>query len=472
MRSRFLFTLLFILIAAVSACNPRYSPPCVDPCDGWKNDATLIHAADPLPIFWWEVFNDEQLRCLESRALEASPTLEAAVARLNQAAAQAYTQYAALFPNIILNPSLYHAGTRIPTFFSFDSAAPTFGIPSPTRVQETLYSFPFSASYDVDLWGQNWLTYQSASAQAEASFHQVRQAWLMLTSQVAMAYYQIRSLDLQLNVLEETLKSREKAYELQNDRYNKGLTAYISVAQSGVEVNDVKYQLDEIIRLRAVAENYLGQLIGMPACCFHLARRPLDGPPPPIPLAVPCQVLAQRPDIAAAERQLYAANRQIGVAETAFLPALTLTGQIGYFSSVFNQLFEWESRFWSYGAQIAQIIFDAGGTQANVDAAVAAYMEKAAEYRDTALKSFREVEDGLADLRAAIDKGGHLALAVKDAGIAYKIAQERYLKGLTNYLDVVEAERTFLREEQSQAAALGDQYQATIALIQATGGTW
>ncbi len=466
---RYVFTISALI--CTSGCT-RCAPPCVEICDDWKNSPCEVCVEDPLPIFWWTIFNDPCLDNLQCQALEANPTLEGTVARMNQAIAQAHVQYAALFPNIVLNPSLYHAGTRIPTFFSFDSAAPTFGIPTRTRVQETLYSFPFSASYDADLWGQNWMSYQASKALAQASFHQVRQAWLMLTSEVAMAYYQVRTADKQLEILHRTLKSREEALFLQEERFKKGLVPYIQVAQAKVETADVRTQQDEQRRLRGIAENYLAALIGKPACSFCIPYSPLEGQPPCVPLAVPAEVLAQRPDLAAAERQLAAANEQIGVAETAFLPAVTLTGQLGYFSSIFNQLFEWESRFWSYGIQIAQIIFDAGGTQANVDAAVAAYMETVAGYKEVVLRAFKEVEDALVDLKASKDKTAHLQEAVHDARTLYKLTDERYRKGLSNYLDVVDAERTLLREEQSQAGALSDQYRATVELIQAMGGTW
>lgn len=469
-------TLCFAGLLTLFACNPAYHPPALEICDDWKNSAceeSLCSLGNPLPIFWWWIFEDETLNCLESQAIEANPTLDGAAARMNQAYAQASIQYAALFPNINLTPNFYNAGTRLPTFFAIDTTnIPQIAINTPNRVHETLYFFPFTATYDADIWGQNWMTYQAADAMAVARFHQLRQAWLMLTSQVATTYYQIRTIDKQLEVINKTLASRQKSVSLQEERFKKGLIPQMQAAQARVELADVESQKDEQIRLRGIAENYLATLVGAPACSFRVAPDPLCGPPPCVPLSVPSEVLQQRPDMAEAERQLYAANRQIGVAETAMLPSFTLTGQLGFFSSILNQLFEWQSRFWSYAIQVGQIIFDAGGTQANINAAMAAYMDKVSGYRDVALKAFKEVEDGLVNLKAAIDKYEHLSVAVKDAQLVYKLSNERYLKGLTNYLDVMDAERTYLREEQQQVTALGDQYQATISLIEAMGGTW
>lgn len=470
MQKNTLSVILLVTIVFLTGCSleKTYCPPTVEVCETWKNDTSPESetSPDPLPIFWWEIFEDERLSTLESQALAANPTLKSAAANLERAAAIADVQYAALFPNIILNPSLYHAGTRVPTFFGFP-AVDTLG-----RVQERIYNFPFSASYTLDIWGKNSMNYEAAYATAEASYHQLRQAWLLLTVAVAKSYYRVRALDLQLNVIDKTIASRQKAVDLNQERYDKGLSNKLDVSRAKVELDTVMTQKDSLVQQRAIEENVLAELTGLAASCFHVAESPLNGTPPCVPPEIPFNVLQQRPDLAEAERLLYAAQLNIGVAETAYLPDITLTGQIGYSSSIFNQLFDWESRFWSYGVQIAQLIFDAGATSAQVDAAVAAFLQRVADFERVVIAAFKEVENALVDERAAENKTLHWLQTVEDASLTYQLSNNRYNSGLTNYLDVVDAERSLLNAELSLAQAEGEKYIAVLSLIEAMGGSW
>lgn len=471
MQKNTLYVLLQLIVVFLSGCSleKTYTPPCVTVCEQWKTEADecqVTECVDPLPIFWWKIFHDERLDTLECQALAANPDLKSAAANLQRAAAIARIQYAALFPNVILNPSLYHAGTRVPSFFGIPA------IDTPGRIQEVIYNFPFSASYDLDIWGQNRMTFNAAEATAEAAYHQLRQVWLMLTVRVAKSYYRIRSLDAQLAVIERTLKSRQKAVDLNQERYDKGLSNLLDVSRSKVELDNVLFQKDGLVQSRAIEENVLAELTGLSASCFCALASPLVDDPPCVPLEIPSTVLQQRPDLAEAERRLYAAQQQIGVAETGYLPSITLTGQIGYSSSIFSQIFDWESRFWSWGVQIAQLIFDAGATTAQVDEAVSVFLQRVADFEKIVIRAFKEVENALVDQRAAGDKIVHLTQAVEDAANTFKLSNNRYKAGLTNYLDVVDAERSLLAAELSLAQAQGEKYIAILSLIEAMGGSW
>ncbi|MFA6916084.1 MAG: efflux transporter outer membrane subunit [Parachlamydiales bacterium] len=462
---------LFLTILFLTGCSfeKAYTPPSVELCDQWKTDNSACEEQpchEPLPIFWWKIFDDERLDTLECQALAANPDLKSAAANLQRAAASARIQYAALFPNVILNPSLYHAGTRVPSFFGIPA------VDSPGRIQERIYNFPFSASYDLDLWGQYRMNFNAAEATAEAAYHQLRNTWLILTIQVAKSYYRIRAYDDQLQVIEKTLTSRKKAVDLNQERYDKGLSNLLDVSRSKVEFDNVLVQKDNLIQARGIEENTLAELTGLAASCFCVGDSPLYEEPPCVPLELPSTVLQQRPDLAEAERRLYAAQQNIGVAETAYLPSIALTGQIGYSSSIFNQLFDWESRFWSYGVQIAQLIFDAGATTAQVDEAVSVFLQRVADFEKIVVKAFKEVENALVNERAANDKIIHLERAVEDSAQTFKLSNNRYNAGLTNYLDVVDAERTLLNAELSLAQAKGERYTALLSLIEAMGGSW
>lgn len=465
--------LLIIIAICVQGCSieHHYETPTVELSEEWKNeDKSEGCACEPAPDRWWEIFNDPYLDCLETQAVAASPNLQSAYAKLQEAEARARAAYSELFPKIDFNPALVHAGILRPSLLA---PPPSPIIPAgPERIQVPLYLLPFSASYNLDLWGQYRLGLLSDEAYAEAQMYQMQDAWLKLTAQVASSYFAIRAYDAQLEVLYRTIEMRKEALKLNTIRNQKGLTSEISVAQADLEVSTVQLSIDETQRLRAIAEDALAALIGLSASCFDVPSSPLQALPPCPPVVLPSTMLRQRPDLYAAERLLFSSFTDIAVAETAYYPSVTLSGDLGLVSTIASELFKWKARLWAYAVRIAQTVFDAGNIQANVDEAKARYLQQVANYEQAVLQSFQQVEDALANVRSYRLQYAHLQEAEEKARRTYSLTQNRYRGGLSNYLDVVDAERNVLNEQLNAANALGQQYAATIALIQAIGGTW
>lgn len=421
---------------------------------------------------WWETFQDDVLNELEENALNSSYTLWAALERVIQARAQARTYFAPLLPHLNFTPSFSRTGLLYQNPLPDATSSTTTIVPKAFRFVQTQYLVPLNLTYEVDLWSKLNNTYYASLIRAQAASQAYLSVLLSLTADVAATYFQIRGLDAQQEVVQRNIRVRQHAVDLNIARYKAGLIVYLDVSRAEVELARAHSDSDDVRRLRGLQENLLATLIGTPASIFSLAPNPLKIPPPVIPRGLPSELLCRRPDIAEAERDLAAAYREIGVAYANFYPSFNLNASFGFGSPFAHTLFSWQSRFWQVGWNIVQTVFDGGYNAANLDYYQARFREILANYQQTVLKAFQDVEDSLVNLHGYADQAQDLAIAVRAARVTLELAQMRYNRGLTNYLDVVDAERQLLETEQNSVIVLGNRYVSTVTLIRGLGGGW
>lgn len=432
--------------------------------------------------YWWEVFEDSTLSELEKQALDSSYTLWAALERVIQARAVARVDRAALMPSINFAPSYSRSGMLLENVFAgllssqqnqgqvnVGSSSTT---PSSFRAVQTQYMLPFDLNYELDLWYQLTNTYNAAIYRSQASAQAYLSVLLTLTADIASNYFQLRDLDTQQVVLKKTIEARQKALDINRSRFKAGLIVYLDVSRAEVELARAQADLADIQRLRALQVNILASLVGVPAPIFTVAFNPLKEVPPTVPAGLPSDLLYRRPDIAEAERNLASAYTQIGVAYASFFPSVTLNAALGLESPFAHSLFSWKARLWEVGLNVMQSVFDGGRNCANLAYTKSVFRETLANYQERVLTAFQDVEDSLVSIRQRAIQGEALEAAVKAARETLKLSQMRYDRGLVNYLDVVDAERTLLETEQNSAIVLGDRYVATVRLIKALGGGW
>lgn len=447
---------------------------------------------------WWEVFNDPILNQLEEQALESSYTLWAALERVIEARAQARINFAPLLPAIGFAPSFSRIGSLFQNPFpdlggtsgstnlsssgisslsgggggAANATSSITNLPSSFRFVQSQYLVPLNLTYEIDLWSRLNNTYYAALIRAQAASQAYLSVLLSLTSDVATAYFQIRNLDTQQEVIQKNIHIRVEALDISQARYNAGLVTYLDVSRAQVEVERARSDSDDVRRLRGIQENLLATLVGVPASVFSLEYQPLNTIPPEIPTGLPSELLCRRPDIAEAERNLAAAYRDIGVAYANFFPSLNLNASYGFETPFPHLLYSWNSRFWEIGFNVFQTVFDAGRNVANYDYYKAKFSEAMANYQQQVLKGFQDVEDALVNLREYARQAKDIGAAVKAAKTTLELAKLRYLRGLVNYLDVVDAERQLLETEQTAATVLGNRYISTVMLVRALGGGW
>ncbi|WP_042887637.1 efflux transporter outer membrane subunit [Cupriavidus necator] len=416
---------------------------------------------------WWKVFGDADLDRLIEAAGTYNQDLAAAAARLKQARAFTGATEADLYPQL----SLGLDPTR-----SQPSAA-SRGLPdgTPVRAQTVLKARAF-ASYELDLFGRVASSVNAARAEGEAAEDLYRSVQLALQADTAQAYFALRTLDSERELLKATIRLREDALSLLKKRYDAGETTDLDPARAEAELGNARADLAGIERRRANQEHALAVLTGVAPAQFTLAAHPLDTEPVAIPAGLPSELLERRPDIAAAERQMAAANATIGVAKAAFFPRITLTGLFGFESADLSNLFKWSSRAWLLGplvgSTIAQTLFDGGRNRANLAGARAAHEESIARYRQSVLVAFREVEDSLADVRWLSQQGTALDSALAGAKRAQRISRSRYDAGAVDYLTVIDADRTVLQAQREANQVAGLRAAATVSLVRSLGGGW
>jgi outer membrane protein, multidrug efflux system len=443
---------------------------------------------------WWEIFRDPVLNELEEQALSSSYTLWGALERVIEARAKARIDFAPLLPSITFNPSFSHTGSlyQNPLGSSFgtattttqsstsmmssasnqNAAATTPSLPSAFRFVESEYLVPLNLKYEVDLWNRLRDTYCAAVFRAQAASQAYLSVFLSLTADVAAAYFQIRGLDAQQDVIQNTIRIRRKTLEINRIRFDAGLVVYFDVSRAELELARAHSDGDDVKRLRGLRENMLATLVGVPASIFSVAYNPLSISPPVIPMGIPSDLLCRRPDIAEAERRLAAAYEEIGVAYTNFFPSFSLNAALGLSSPFARDLFTWKARFWQIGWNIMQTVFDAGRNQANLDYYTALFCEATANYQQQVLRAFQDVEDSLTNLHQYAVQAQDLSVAVRAARLGLELAQMRYSYNLVSYLDVIDAEKSLLETEQNSVIVLGNRYVSTVLLIRALGGGW
>lgn len=467
-----------LLFAAGCTVGPRYARPAAPaPApDAWKTQPPWEQATpkDEIPKGkWWEVFHDSELDAYEQQLLQANQSLIAARDRLNQARSLARVATADYFPQLSADPSAYRergSGNR-----PLNGQQPTIinGVPQaiPPYTQ-SVYSIPFSLNYEVDLFGRVRRNVEAANATLQSTAADLGNAQLVLTAELAADYFSLRELDAEYKVVQESVDSQRKALDLLNARHQGGIASGLEVAQQATLLDSTISQASLVQQSRAQYEHAIAVLVGQPAPSFIVPVEPLKATPPPVPLGVPSAVLERRPDIASNERQMALENAQVGLARTAFYPHITLSGAGGYQSLAITSLFNAPSLFWSLGADALQPILQGGRNRANLEAARAAYDQSVANYRQSVLTAFQEVEDGISNLSTLSQALSTQTAAVNDARRALDIANNRYIGGVTSYLDVITAQNTLLSSERLATQLQGQQMVSSVYLVKALGGGW
>jgi len=455
-----------VFLFAVSGCKvgPAYKPPQVEIPENWKTESIEVEKFENVGC-WWEIFHDPLLNELEEKAIFNNQDIRVAISRVKQEWAQAGVTKADLFPQISASPTL----VDLRTLFKLQVPPNTPSIP-PFRTHVKEYIYPLTYSYQFDFWRKNWDNYEAAYASAEAQEEALRNVLLTITTDLAENYFQLRSYDQQLVILDKAIQIRQDASTITLDRFQAGLTSYIDSVQAKTELYSSLANKEDIIRLRAQSENLIAVLIGTNASEFCLPPNPLLEEPPTIPAGLPSELLLRRPDIAEAERKMASMNASIGVAIASFFPTFQIFGAIGYASPDFKQLFKWISNLEFLQAQISQIIFDGGRLYNNYIISEEQYREAIAHYRGVILTAFREVEDALIAIQQREKQRSALSERVKFSHESVDLSDDRYLTGIITYLDVVIELRNDLEAQLDEQSVLADQYISTIQLIKALGG--
>jgi len=448
------------------AVGPRYERPLVQTPPTWKSQGPWREAApkDALPKgVWWEVFHDQELNGYEQQLLKANQSLIAAKDRLDEARSLARVASAGLFPVASADPSASrnrYSGNR-PQILT-----------SGTPLTQGLYEIPFALNYEVDLFGRARKTLQAANANLQGVAADLQNVQLVLTAELAADYFSLRELDAEYQVVQESVKIQQEGLTLVNHRHEGGIASGLDLAQQQTLLDSIVTQLYLLQQQRAQFEHAIAVLTGNPASGFSVPVAPLLASPPPVPLGMPSDLLERRPDVATAERTMAQQNALVGVARTAFYPQLTLSGTGGFESVALGSLISAPSAFWSLGGDLLQPIFNGGKNRATLAAQESAYDESVANYRQSVLTAFQQVEDGLSDLNSLSQAATSQNTAVTDARRALDIANDRYVGGLTTFLDVITAQSVLLTNQRLSTQLLGQQMVASVFLVKALGGGW
>jgi len=425
--------------------------------EGWKlaspNDA-LIKGK------WWEIYNDPALNALEEQVAVSNQNVLALEAQYREARDATRVARAALFPTVGVGASVTESRSG--------GSTPSAGISS----LRTSYSLPLSASWAPDLWGSVRRSVAASSATAQATAAQLENARLLYQSDLAQDYFLLHGLDTQYDLLNRNAQSYQEYLTLTRNRFTGGVASDLDVAQAESQLYTTQAALQDLGVLRAQYEHAIAVLTGRPPSELTIPALVVKNPPPAVPINVPSALLERRPDIAGAERQMVAANEQIGIATAAFYPSLSIGASVGLQNSGFLQWFTWPSRFFSVGPSISQTLFEGGRRRAVLAETRDFFDVTVANYRQTVLTAFQQVEDNLAELRILADESVTVAQAVDSSERALTVSTAQYKAGTTSYLTVITAQATALNAERTAVQLLTRQLTASVALVQALGGGW
>lgn len=457
---------LSVLAIAISGCmvGPDYVKPETPQTAEFK-EAKGWKVAEPkdnqIREAWWQLFNDQELNALVEQVEISNQNIVAAKARFRQAQALTASSRADYFPTISANASK----TR-----NQPSGTSTNTINGPS-IRDT-NSVTLNLAWEADVWGRIGRTVEADRATADATSGDIAAALLSAQAELAQSYFSLRIADSQKKLLDEAVVSYQKSLEVTKNRYQAGVVGKNDVVQAETLLKTTQAQSSDLAIQRAQYEHAIALLIGKAPADLTIAPSPLSMTIPDVPLSVPSELLERRPDIAAAERRVAAANAQIGVAKAAFFPSISLSALGGYQSNNLSDLFTLPSRIWSLGASLAMTIFDGGKRRALSDQAIAVYDENVADYRQTVLTSFKEVENSLVSLRVLRDEQKLQAEALEAARISETYTTNQYKAGVVSYLDVVNVYNTRLNSERTLINLQGNQMLNSVLLIKALGGGW
>jgi NodT family efflux transporter outer membrane factor (OMF) lipoprotein len=464
-----------LLLLAGCTVGPNYHRPGAPSAPDWKENAVpppnpphgTWKQTEPsdggLRGAWWEAYGDPKLNELESKIAVSNQTLRAAMEQYQQAREQVAVARSQYYPTLSAGPAIQR------TRESNNQANTVQGV---TNYQYNTFSIAGQAQWEPDLWGQVRRTVEASRANAQASAALLANVELSVRAELAADYFEMRGLDSQKELLDNTVQAYESYLRLTQIRYKGGVATESDVALAQTQLETTRAQDIDVGVARAQYEHAIATLIGVPASVFSLAAMPLGNHIPQIPVGVPSQMLERRPDIAAAERQVDAANAQIGLAIAAYYPAVSLTGTGGFLSGSAGTWIQGPSEMWSLGASAVELLFDAGRRHAITQQARDAYEQQVANYRQTVLGAFQDVEDNLAALRILSQEAVTEEAAVAAARRSLLISTNRYKGGVTTYLEVLTAQTAQLTNERTQADIATRQFVASVQLIRALGGGW
>ncbi len=476
-RSLLIFADMAILLLLLVGCmvGPRYVKPAAPLAPGFKettdwkqSDDWRIAQPDDAPLRgkWWELYGDTRLNELEEEVDPSNQTLMIAEANFRQARTAIRFNRAAEAPTIGTSPSISSIRS---------SANQPYFPASLANNGSGAFTLPFDLSYEIDLWGRIRRSVTAAREEAQASAADLETARLSLHAELAVDYFEVRSADAQEKLLNDTVAAYSKALELTKNRFQGGAAPRSDVAQAQTQLDAARVQATDIMVERAQYEHALAILIGKPPSSFSLRPVPLNVQPPQlpsVPVALPAQLLERRPDIAAAERRMAAANEQIGIAQAAYYPTLNLAAAAGLEGSSLLNWFNWPSRFWAVGPGMSETLFDGGRRRATTESARAGYDASVANYRQTVLTSFQQVEDNLVVLRVLSTESTQQREATTSAEDSLRLFQNRYAGGVDTYLQVVTSQTTALANERNDIDLMRRRLEANVLLIKAVGGGW
>ena len=463
-------TLAMAVVACLlSACSlaPTYHMPTLPPMPAsYKEAGAAWQAAQPSDAasrgVWWSVYGDETLNRLEAQLDRSNPSLAVALAHYDTARAYESQLQSGLFPHL--------GAMATPGRARQSDNRPTRGANQPNEYDSDTVGV--QADYDLDVWGRIRNSVSEGRALAQAAQADLVSAKLSLQAQLADDYVRLRGYDIQTAILANALNAYGRALTLTEKRHAGGIASGLDVSRAQTQLHDAQAQVTEVAAQRALIEHAIANLAGESASGFSIAPAQIVPEVPVTPIGLPSVLLERRPDIAAAERRVYAANAGIGVARAALFPSLSLSANYGFQNSGMGQFFAIGNRFWAVGPMATLDIFDAGLRRAKVHQAQAAFDEAAANYRLTVLTAFRQVEDNLVLLRDLGTEAEQEDQAVVAANTSLSIATHRYREGVVNYLDVVTAQTASLAAQRNAETLRTRRLQASVDLIRALGGGW
>jgi NodT family efflux transporter outer membrane factor (OMF) lipoprotein len=479
MRRRLPLPVASLTLLLLSGCmvGPNYSRPSVPTAPGYKESPPasfkeddgwqVIRPSDAqLKGNWWELFGDPQLNALEARVEGANQTLKMADANYRAARANIGYYRASEAPTIGVAPGI--TAVR-------DSANQPYLSKTIVNNGEGNFTLPLELDYEIDLWGRIRRQVTAAREQAQTSAADLANTRLSLHAELAIDYMEVRSADAQIKLLNDTVKAYTDAVNLTRDRYEGGVSPLSDLTQARTQLDSARVLETDISVTRAQYEHAIAILIGVPPAQFTLAPTPLNLDPPKmpdIPGTLPSQLLERRPDIASTERQMAAANEQIGIAQAAFYPTLSLSAVAGLQGTSALNWFSWPSRFWAVGPTFSETLFDAGRRRSVRTMASANYDATVANYRQTTLTAFQQVEDNLAALRILEVEAQQQHESTDSAEQSLDLSQTRYEGGADTYLQVITWQTAALSNERNDIDIMRRRMEASVVLIKAVGGGW
>jgi outer membrane protein, multidrug efflux system len=453
------------MLLGCTTVGPDFKAPQAAATPAFRHASAATADAARLPARWWAVYNDATLNELEERALRDNPGVRASAQRLLQAQAQLGVYRASQLPSVNVGTSAGYTRNSAETSQSLALGGRT--------IKGSNYTMGAAMAYELDLWGRVRRVVEAADAQALSAQDERDGVLLMLSAQVAQAYWQLRGLDAELAILDAALATRRESESLVEARFNAGLSNELDVSRARIERANAQADLHEIQRQRNTLEHGLATLVGASPSAPLVRATPALPAAPAIPVGLPASLLSQRPDLAASVAQLRAANAHIGVAEGAFYPSLSLTGNFGFASQSLGDIANGSARQFSVGPLALSLpLFDGGRNKANLAIAKARYEEALANHEGKLLTALREVEDALSDVQQRQLQAEVQVQAQQAAARAHEVARARYERGVSTYLDVTDAQRSALAADRAAAQIRTQRLLATVAVARSLGAGW